>query len=321
VILAGGDGKRLLPLTRQIAGDDRPKQFCALTGGETLLEQTRRRVGQVVERRNLLLVLARTHESYFGEQVGGMPARNLLIQPRNQGTAAAIAYSLARIHGVAPQAAVAFFPSDHYFESDRAFAEGMKRAFEHVERQGQRVLLLGITAQSAEESYGWIEPGAELGRTSAGGIFEVRSFREKPSKEEAGELLSRGALWNSFVMVGRVGAFMKMMRRKLPDVLAAFERKWPEMETELEQEALEEIFSKIPAGNFSQEVLAACAGDLAVISAGGLGWADLGEPQRALSALGMQAGARRASGKTIADRVDAGERQRNPRAMGRTSAK
>src|SRR6201993_2555615 len=68
IILAGGDGKRLLPLTRRITGDDRPKQFCALTGGETLLVETRQRVSRVVSDQQTLLVLTQTHESFFEDQ-------------------------------------------------------------------------------------------------------------------------------------------------------------------------------------------------------------------------------------------------------------
>src|SRR5713101_5949313 len=65
VILAGGDGKRLLPLTRRITGDDRPKQFCALSGGDTLLKQTRQRVGRMIPEQQTLLVMTRTHERYY----------------------------------------------------------------------------------------------------------------------------------------------------------------------------------------------------------------------------------------------------------------
>src|SRR5438094_2997112 len=97
VILAGGDGTRLLPLTRRITGDDRPKQFCALTGGETLLDQTRRRVARVIPEKHTLLVMTRIHERYFTDQVTDIPAARLLIQPYNHGTAPAIAYSLTRL--------------------------------------------------------------------------------------------------------------------------------------------------------------------------------------------------------------------------------
>jgi mannose-1-phosphate guanylyltransferase len=64
VILAGADGKRLLPLTRKIAGDDRPKQFCAVVGSETLLDQTQRRVGRIVPSKQTFLVVTKKHERF-----------------------------------------------------------------------------------------------------------------------------------------------------------------------------------------------------------------------------------------------------------------
>src|SRR5579862_1698859 len=106
VILAGGDGKRLLPLTRTITGDDRPKQFCALTGGETLLEQTRRRVGRMILGQQTLLVVTRKHEQYYTDQVTGVAPSCLLIQPHNHGTAPAIAYSLTCLRQMDPHGLV-----------------------------------------------------------------------------------------------------------------------------------------------------------------------------------------------------------------------
>ena len=75
VILAGGEGRRLLPLTWGITGDDRPKQFCALTGGETFLEQTRRRAGRMILGQQTLVVVTRMHERYHAGQVTGGSAR------------------------------------------------------------------------------------------------------------------------------------------------------------------------------------------------------------------------------------------------------
>jgi len=120
LILAGGDGKRLLRLTRKLTGDDRPKQFCAVVGNETLLQQTRRRVSRLVPRWRTLLMLTRAHESFYADQVAGMPSTSMLIQPSNRGTAPAILCSLMRLREMDPKGVVAFFPSDHYFCGDEA---------------------------------------------------------------------------------------------------------------------------------------------------------------------------------------------------------
>ncbi len=94
LILAGGDGTRLLTLTREIAGDDRPKQFCAVVGDETLLEQTRGRVARSVSADKTLFVLTRAHERYYEPALAGVPRERLVVQPKNAGTAPAILYGL-----------------------------------------------------------------------------------------------------------------------------------------------------------------------------------------------------------------------------------
>ena len=85
-----------------------------------------------------------------------VPARNLLVQPQNQGTAPAIVYSLTRLNAAAPEAIVAFFPSDHHFANEEAFSTAVDQMFAHVELYGQHILLLGIAPESEEEGYGWI---------------------------------------------------------------------------------------------------------------------------------------------------------------------
>jgi len=281
VILAGGDGKRLLPLTRKISGDDRPKQFCALTGGETLLDQTRRRVAPMIPEDQTLLLLTRTHEKFYADQVAGTPSSSLLVQPFNRGTAPAIVYGLTRLHDLDPDGIVAFFPSDHHFGDDEAFAAHIELAFTQADVDRERVILLGIAPDGPEESYGWIEPGTAL--ESEASVFEVRRFWEKPSRRIASRLMSRGCLWNSFVMVGRVSAFLNMVRRTLPVLLSTFESMVATTPQGGEDEALRSVYDSIPATNFSDDVLAVSSTALSVLKADALGWSDLGEPQRVFS--------------------------------------
>jgi mannose-1-phosphate guanylyltransferase len=290
VILAGGDGKRLLPLTRRITGDDRPKQFCALGGGKTLLKQTRQRVGRVIPGPQTLLVMTRTHERYYADEVAGVASSCLLIQPHNHGTAPAIAYSLTRLWQMDPRGLVAFFPSDHHFANDGAFMTHIDLAFAQAKAHPERVILLGIEPDSPEDAYGWIEPGAPLAGGSGNFISDVSRFWEKPSRRIASHLMRRGCLWNSFVMVGAVGAFL--IRHTLPNLLACFEFMGATMTPGTEDEALRDLYLKVPATNFSDEVLCARPADLAVIRARGLGWSDLGEPERVVSIFRLKSGLR-----------------------------
>jgi len=287
VILAGGDGRRLLPLTKTIAGDNRPKQFCAIMDGETLLAQTRRRVGRMVEPRQTLLVVTKTHECFYSNQLNDTPSRSLLVQPCNRGTTPAILYSLFRLRESDPSAVVGFFPSDHHFADDDALVAHVDSAFQAAASSSGRVVLLGIKPSSPEVAYGWIEPGASLTNHPLGAMFEVSRFWEKPNLSLASALMERGCLWNSFLMVGRIDAYVGLIRRALPRLLESFESIRPSLFTELEPGALVHLYSGIHASNFSDDVLAKSPNDLAVISGANLGWSDLGEISRVLSVLGQ----------------------------------
>ncbi len=290
VILAGGDGKRLLPLTIQLTGEERPKQFCALLSTDTLLTDTWQRVSHVVPQSHMLLVLTRTHERFYGEHIRCIPTWNVLVQPYNRGTTPAIVYSVTRLQAVAPNGVVGFFPSEHHFKSNATLVGAVNAAFQHVASHGERIVLLGVAPDAPEDGYGWIEPGVPVYRTHAGPILEVRRFWEKPSPEIARTLMRAGGLWNSFIMVGRVRAFLEMMRRRVPHLITAFESLWAAVEPGMEAAALDELWSSVPASDFSHEVLAVCPSDLAVFPVEGLGWTDLGEPERVLSALNLQLG-------------------------------
>ena len=177
------------------------------------------------------------------------------------------------------------FPSDHHFANETAFGADVEIGFEAAERRPDRVMLLGVTPDYPEAEYGWIEPGAPLGGSLPGSVCHVARFWEKPSKSLASVLMKNGCLWNSFVMIGKIAAFLALIRRGLPKMMDLFESIQPTLFTRREDAALREIYSSIPSTGFSEEVLSAYPCGLATVCSGNLGWSDLGETSRVLSVL------------------------------------
>ena len=285
VILAGGDGSRLSSLTRMIAGDERPKQFCPILDDRTLLEHTRRRVSLKIAPENTFFSLTKKHERFFKTPLWDARKSQLIVQPENKGTAPAILYSLMRLTNEDPNAAVAFCPSDHYFSDDESFMEHVESAFRSVEVAPSAVVLLGIEPEKPETSYGWIEPAATLFGGESKGISRVKRFWEKPSTASARMLMKQGGLWNSFVMIGRVNAFLEMFRKHLPDMFRMFDASKNLLNRPTEESVTRSVYDWLKETNFSSEVLEKATEDLMVMRVGDVGWCDCGEPHRVLGTL------------------------------------
>jgi mannose-1-phosphate guanylyltransferase len=300
VILAGGDGTRLKSLTRRIAGDERPKQFCSLLGKRTLLEETQRRAGLELAPNRTLYVLNRMHELYYTPMLSHETPTNLVVQPRNRGTAPAILYSLLRIAAVNPQALVAFFPSDHYMSDNERFMSHIRVALDAVRTRPGLVILLGLEPESPEVEYGWIEPADVVpGHARVRG---VRRFWEKPDRRLAQELQLRGCLWNSFVMVASALALLDIIESAIPGLYQSFAYLTPRLGTRGEAKEIDRIYARIEETNFSHQVLALRPERLAVVKVTGVRWNDLGEPKRVMASLNM-AGVRPHWAETVIPRV------------------
>jgi len=281
IILAGGDGTRLQSMTRAITGDNRPKQFVPVIGRRTLLDQTKRRVALSFEPSRTAIVVTQKHRRFYEPLANEISPGQLLEQPVNKGTAPAILYALLHVATKSPNAIVALFPSDHFFADDEEFMSHIDIAIDAIKVQPETVMLLGITPTAPETEYGWIEPEPSILANAEKSITRVRKFWEKPGANLASSLMKRGCLWNSFVMVGRVDALLRMTRAALPELFDAVSTVTPSFETA----ALAELYSRIDDSNFSHQVLAARPEDLMVMRVGDVGWSDLGEPKRVLSTL------------------------------------
>jgi mannose-1-phosphate guanylyltransferase len=286
LILAGGDGTRLSALTRRITGDPRPKQFCPLLdGGETLLDRTRRRVDLLSRNDHQVVVVTRTHEPYYRPLMTDLAPGRLVVQARNRGTAPGLLYPLLRIAELAGDVPLAVFPSDHFVDDDLAFMSTVSGALAAASQRPGLVVLLGIEAATPETEYGWIEPGVLPLPIEGEPVFPIRRFWEKPAPDLAGALFSRGCLWNSFVMVGRVAAFLDLIAAGVPRLLRAFEPIRRALGSRREAPVAERVYATLPEVNFSERVLVPAADHLGVVRVKGVEWSDWGNADRVFTTI------------------------------------
>ena len=275
VILAGGDGTRLQSLTLKISGDLRPKQFCRIFGGKTLLSQTWERLGPLFRNDQTMFVLTRAHERFYREEPPPAESSLVLVQPENRGTGVAITAAILRIMRSGIDPIVAFFPCDHYYADEDAFALTIRSAVTLAEEHPTSLILLGAQADYPEVEYGWIEPGQAIRDRP---LSRVNRFWEKPSLPEAQALLRRGCLWNTFVTVGRAETFLELLCAEIPNVVS-------NIAAALTDEDLDSAYRGVPAVDFSHAVLVPQPYRLLVVRDAVSGWTDLGNPGRVIDTL------------------------------------
>src|SRR5258705_11595744 len=160
VVLSGGEGVRLRALTRQICGDERPKQYVPIYGNRTLLRQTLDRVALRIRPSQTAVVTLRSHSRFFGEQWAGSEPPRVLIQPTDRGTAAGILFPIHWVARQDPDAIVAVFPSDHFVSEPATFMALVARTAAWVGEDPARLVVLAARAAGPEVEDCWLVLGS-----------------------------------------------------------------------------------------------------------------------------------------------------------------
>jgi mannose-1-phosphate guanylyltransferase len=272
-----------------VYGCERPKQYAALLGSRSLLRQTLDRVALAIAGPRTVVVTMGSHAEYLANECFSSSGPRVLVQPEDRGTATAVLFAARWIAWRDSNATVAVFPSDHFVVDEAVFMAQVVELARAVTRHPQMIILLGAAPTGPDPEYGWIEPGERLDATTAGPIFRVRRFWEKPSSAAAQACLARGWLWNTLVLVAKVGALIDLGRQVLPSLddrlsqIAAF------LGSADEAWAIQRAYALAPKANFSHAILELCIPQLAVSRLVAGHWSDWGTPERVLAAL-RQAG-------------------------------
>lgn len=278
IVLAAGEGTRLRALTRALHGEELPKQFATILGGESLLQATLRRTSCWSRPDKTVIVVAEEREQLARDQVGPLGSFDVVAQPKNVGTGPGILLPLSHIMAKDPDAIVAIVPSDHYVRDQVSFMDSVSRA-EEIARVEGTIVLVAAVPDGPETQYGWIVTEEVEGRAD-----RVSAFREKPPQDLANELFCGGALWNTFIMVGRAKHFWALARRHLASQTALFDTYVRAVGTAHARSTISDIYENIAPADYSRDVLQESA-SLSVVPLAPCGWSDWGTPERVLRSL------------------------------------
>jgi mannose-1-phosphate guanylyltransferase len=280
VILAGGGGTRLWPLSRRA----RPKPFLPLVGETSLFQLTLRRIEPLIAVEDTLVVAEQGHLPLVSEQAPQLLSRHLIGEPFGRNTAAAIA--LASLVSQRPASDImVVLPADHFIGDENRFRDVLSAAARAA--QDGSLVTLGIEATGPETGYGYVVGGDGTADGAADGARAVARFVEKPQREHATELLAdpRGAWWNAGIFVWRQDAFLENMERYAPAVIGAL-RKGLDV-----GQSLTSIYEGLPNVSIDRALLepASMDGRVKVVPAN-VGWSDLGSWDALHQALAAKSG-------------------------------
>ncbi len=219
VILAGGSGTRLWPLSRS----NRPKQLLPFLGGPSLLRRAFDRLEGVIERSCRWICAAGEYETAVRAEVPELGTDRYIGEPFGRDTLAAVSVASALIARTDPDAGIAFFTADHLIQPVGVFQDTVRRAYEVAERTSNAFVTFGVQPTGPVTGYGYLE----LGDRQPDGTWPVRCFREKPGREQAEEFWRAGPerfLWNSGMFVWKADTLLNYLRRALPDVAGTVQR-------------------------------------------------------------------------------------------------
>ena len=281
VVLAAGEGTRLASLTRDASGNSVPKQFCSLNGGSALVHDALQRARYIAPPDQVCAIVAQQHSRHWRKALQSLPARNIIIQPQNRGTANGVLLCVLAILDRDPLARIVFLPADHFVLDESALARALHDLAVHLNHNPDGLTLIGIEPDEADPELGYIVPGRAL----SDGSRTVARFVEKPPARTARELLEGKALWNSFIFAATGTALLGLLRLQMgtsvDDMATALARDAQSARSS----ALMELYERLPVVDFSRAVVQQAPQTLRVITAPACGWTDLGTPRRVADTL------------------------------------
>jgi len=274
IVLAGGDGSRLSRIAIGPEGLPIPKQYCSVNGGPSLIRQALRRARTVAGPDRTMVVVAADHRRWWSLELADLPLVKVVVQPCNRGTACGVLLPLMQVMARDPDATVVVLPSDHVVADEPTLFASIIAAVDHIDREPDRLVLLGFEPEGPDTGLGWIAPRFR----SEDRVLAVERFVEKPDRERAEELVREGALWNSFIFAMRAEELFALFQWALPWLTRMFDYAMVDSGAGPQAARVAQLYERLPDVDFSRAVLQEAGADMRVVAVPPCGWTDVGTP-------------------------------------------
>jgi mannose-1-phosphate guanylyltransferase len=270
VIMAGGGGTRLWPLSRT----NRPKQMLNLIDDRSLFQTAVDRLEGLFTPERIIVVTVADQAAGLQEQCPQIPIDNYLLEPMPRGTASVVGFAAVALKNRDPDATMAILTADHLIQNEDNFRDVLRSAY--AVSQENYLVTLGITPSFPSTGYGYIEQGDLIGEYLEMDVYRALRFREKPVEDLARKMIVNGDhSWNSGMFVWRVDSVMAEIARQMPDLdskLAEISQNW---NTPQSQGVIQRVWPTIQPETIDYGIMEN-AQNVAVIPAKDLGWSDVG---------------------------------------------
>jgi mannose-1-phosphate guanylyltransferase len=270
VIMAGGGGTRLWPLSRQA----RPKQMLKLIDDRSLFQTSVERLKGVFEPENIYVATIESQAKELQEQCPGIPVENFLLEPTPRGTASVIGLATVALARRDPQAVMAVLTSDHYIGNADKFRHLLDTACLAAEQD--YLATLGIDPTYAATGYGYIQRGAPVGKFGDVEAYQVLRFKEKPDELQAQLMLASGDhTWNSGMFIWKVERIMDEFSRQMPHLASGLQEIGANWDSPEKNAVIQKVWSNLAVETIDYGIMEN-AHNLVVLPATGLRWSDVG---------------------------------------------
>jgi mannose-1-phosphate guanylyltransferase len=270
VIMAGGSGSRLWPLSRR----NQPKQSLSIFGDRSLFQQAVDRLEGLFPYDRILVVTVADQVGLLQKEIPEIPTQNYIIEPMPRGTASVVGLAAIAIQALDQHATMAILTSDHLIANETHLRDLLKSAYDAAQKDF--LVTLGITPSFPATGYGYIQKGPFLGKFRDLNVFRVERFKEKPDQAQADIMAADGDhVWNSGMFIWRNDAVLAEIERQMPDLYGKLMTVSGGWSTDKRAEILESVWCTIQPETIDYGIMEN-ARNVAVIPSIDLGWDDVG---------------------------------------------